>query len=71
MGGVDIILRIITYILGIILMSISLSFLVMYSNLFALGYDLWAYICYITTKVECLIGILGIILVSSSFKKGN
>ncbi len=50
-------------------MSISLTFLVLYANLFALGYDFWEYMSFVGTKVECLGGILGLILVGSSFKE--
>lgn len=52
-------------------MSISLTFLVMYSNLFALGYNFFEYLCFISTKLECLVGLLGILLVCCSFRKGN
>lgn len=48
-----------------------MTFLVMYANLFSLGYNWLEYLGYIATKLECLVGIVGIILVCCSFKKGN
>jgi len=42
----------------------------LYLNLFTLGYNLGDFLCFILKKVECLIGLVGIILVVCSFKKG-
>lgn len=68
MIGVDTILRIITYIIGIVLISIAISFMFLYTNLFTIGYSLADYLLFIIKRVECLILILGIILVVKSFK---
>lgn len=70
-SGVDNILRIGYYIAGIILTSIALTFLVLYSNLFAFGYSFLDYLLFVIKKLECLSIIPGIILVCCSFRKGN
>lgn len=57
--------------IGIFLVSLSLMFLILYLNLFTIGYTFFEYLGYVASKVECLGGILGIILIVGSFKKGK
>lgn len=61
--------RIVCFILGIILTSYSLMFIIIYINLIKMGYSFIEYIKYIFTRIECLLIILGIILIIVSFKK--
>ena len=66
--GVDTILRILTYIIGIILISIGLTFMLLYTNLFTMGYTFLEYFLFIIKRVECLIIFLGILLIIHSLK---
>ncbi len=59
-----------SYLGGVLLISISIVFMVMYSNIFSFGASFLEYLIFIATKVECLCMFLGIILVVYSFKKG-
>ncbi len=59
-----------SYLSGVFLISLSIVFMVIYSNIFAFGASLCEYLVFIATKVECLSIFLGIILVVYSFKKG-
>ena len=65
------ILRILLYIIGILIISISLSYMYLYTNLFTIGYTFKEYLLYILTRYECLMIILGIIIVVVSFRKGK
>lgn len=65
------ILRILLYIIGILIISISLSYMYLYTNLFTIGYTFKEYLFYILTRYECLMIILGIIIVVVSFRKGK
>ena len=62
--------RIFTYILGIIIVSISLSFIYLYTNVLTIGLTFGDYLLYISKKWECLMLFLGIILLVYSFRKG-
>ena len=55
--------RIVCFILGIILTSYSLMFIIIYINLIKMVYSFIEYIKYIFTRIECLLIILGIILI--------
>lgn len=62
-------MRLILYILGIIIISISMTFIYLYTNLFTLGYTFFDYIVYIIKRWECLMMIVGIILVGYSMRR--
>lgn len=54
---------------GVFLTSYGLTFIIIYINLLNMGYTLLGYIKYILTHFECLIIILGIILLYLSFER--
>ena len=53
-------MKIILNILGILLTSIGIIYIISYLNLLTIGYNLYNYLCFIIKKIECLITILGI-----------
>lgn len=57
------------FIAGVFLTSYGLTFIIIYLNLLNMGYTLFGYIKYILTHFECLIIILGIILLYLSFER--
>ncbi len=54
--------RIILFILGLIMSSMGLSYIIMYLNLLVIGYSFIDYLIYIFTKLECIIFFVGYIL---------
>lgn len=50
---------------GILFMSIGLFFLILYTNLFTLGYSFWDFVHFISRKVECLLFLVGLFLLIS------
>ncbi len=62
-------LRILLYIVGVYLISISILFMIIYLNLFIMGYTFINYVYFIIRRVEVLSIIPGIILVTLSFRK--
>lgn len=54
---------------GVFFTSYGLTFIIIYLNLLNMGYPLFGYIKYILTHFECLIIILGIILLYLSFER--
>lgn len=61
--------KILFFILGIYLCSISLMFIVIYLNLLKMNYTLIQYLKYIVTHIECLVFIVGVILIKISLKR--
>jgi len=61
--------RIICFILGVILCSNAIAFIIIYLNLLNMDYSFIDYIKYIFSSVECLTFIIGIPLIIISFKK--
>lgn len=55
--------------LGILFLSISLFFMILYLNLFTLGYSFFDYVHFINSRIECLIFYVGIILIIIGLKK--
>ncbi len=65
------ILRIILYIIGILIISTSLSYMYLYTNLFTMGYSFKEYLLYILKRWECIMFLLGILIIVICFKKGK
>lgn len=66
------IFRLTLFFLGILLCSISLSFIIIYLNLLNMGYNFKEYVHFIISKWECqtiLIG--GILIFLSLYRKGR
>ena len=55
--------------LGILFLSISLFFMILYLNLFTLGYSFFDYVYFINSRIECLIFYIGILLIIIGLKK--
>jgi len=55
-------MKIILYVLSICLMVIGLSFMIIYTNLFAFGYSFFNYCEFIFTRFEVLIFFVGLLL---------
>jgi len=66
------IFRIMLFLLGIVLVSLGLSFVIIYLNLLNMGYNFKEYVHFIISKWECLIIIVGGILIFLSlYRKGK
>ena len=64
--------RILLFLVGFGLCIIGLSYIVMYMNLFVIGYNFFEYVKFIIRRIECLNLLLGIILIFISvFLKGG
>lgn len=61
--------KIFLFILGILLISISCFFWILYLNLFSFGYNIQKYVYFISSRIECLLFLPGILLVFYSLKK--
>ena len=61
--------KIMYFLLGIILISISTIFFLMYTNLINIGYSLLDYILYCLKRIECLLIIPGIIILYFKYIK--
>ena len=62
-------IRFIPLVIGIILCSISIFFLIIYLNLFTMGYSFLEFVKFINTRVECLLLYIGIILIIYSLER--
>ncbi|CDA60141.1 unknown [Clostridium sp. CAG:524] len=63
--------RIIYFILGIIITSSALMYIVIYLNLLRMGYSMLDYVKYVFSSIECTKIFIGIILIILSLKKGR
>ncbi len=61
--------KIVYFVLGIIMTSYALMFIIIYLNLLKMGYSFLEYLKYIFTRFECLILFLVILLICLSFRK--
>lgn len=61
--------KIFLLLLGIIMVSCSLFFIIVYLNLINMGYDFKEYFLFICKRVECLIMIPGIIIIILVLRK--
>ena len=65
-------IKILTFLLGFGFMVIGLTYAITYLNLLSMGYDFYDYFSFICRRVECLITIIGLILISIViFMKGE
>lgn len=63
--------RIIYFILGIIITSSALMYIVIYLSLLRMGYSMLDYVKYVLSSIECTKIFIGIILIILSLKKGR
>lgn len=64
-------MHILSLLIGIFLTSISLFFLILYTNLLTMGYSFLEFVQFISTRLECLLFILGLIIILFSFERGR
>ena len=57
-------MRIVLYILSVFFMSIGLTFIIIFSNLFSFGYSFFEYLEYILTNFYCLLFLVGFVLLN-------
>jgi hypothetical protein len=55
--------KIFLFFIGFLLTVIGFTFIIIYLNLTSMGYSFFDYLKYICSRVECLISIVGIILI--------
>lgn len=64
--------RVMLFLLGIVLSSLGLSFIVIYLNLLNMGYNFSEYVHFIISKWECLIIFVGFFFIFLSlYRKGS
>lgn len=61
--------KVVFFIIGIMLSSIGLFFMIIYANLLTLGYSFLEYVKFINMKVECLCFYLGIVIILISLER--
>lgn len=61
--------RIILFLIGILLMSVGLFFLIIYLNLFTLGYSFFEFVKFISVRFECLIFLIGFLFLILALRK--
>ncbi len=65
-------LKILIFLFGFGLTVIGLNYIVIYLNLFSIGYNFFEYVNFIIRRIECLNLVFGIILmIISTFIKGG
>ena len=64
--------KIMMFLLGILMASIGLSFIIIYLNLLNMEYNFYEYVNFIISKWECMIIFVGLLLIFLSiYRKGN
>ena len=61
--------RVVCFIIGMLITSYSLMFIIIYLNLIKMGLTFKEYFKYISTRIECISILFGIILIYISFIK--
>lgn len=65
-------IRIILFLFGFGLSIIGFIYIIMYLNYLSIGYSFLDYLRFIITRIECLVSILGIIIINLAiFMKGD
>lgn len=64
--------RIFFFLLGFGLSVIGFMYMIIYLNLFAMGYSIIDYLVFVFTRTECIFGIIGFLIVTIAiFYKGG
>jgi len=61
--------KIFLLLLGIILVSYSLFFIIVYLNIMSMGYNFLGYLLFICKRIECLLIIPGILIIIYVLRK--
>lgn len=56
-------IRIFLFIIGFILMTLGITYIILYTNYITLGYNFKEYVNLISSKLECLLAPLGLIII--------
>lgn len=66
------IFKVMMFVLGVVMASIGLSFIIIYLNLLNMGYNFREYVQFIISKWECMIIFIGILIIFLSiYRKGT
>ncbi len=57
------------YIIGVILISIGLFFVIIYLNLLTIGYSFFDFVKFISRRVEVWLGLLGLLCIGISLER--
>lgn len=63
-------MKLIGVLLGTIIASIGLMFIFLYTNLLTMGYSFLDFVKFISTRLECLLFLFGILMIVFSFERG-
>ncbi len=64
--------RIFFFLIGVLFMTVGFSYIIVYLNLLSFGYTISEYLQYIITRYECILLLVGFIIVLTSvLRKGN
>ncbi len=58
-------MHILRILFGIFFMSVGLFFILLYTNLFSIGYSFTLFVHFISRRIECLLFLIGVILLVS------
>ena len=68
----DIMIRVFFFLFGFGFTTLGFSFIILYLNLFSMGYNFYDYVNFIIRRPECYLGIAGFIIMAISiFTKGE
>lgn len=56
-------IRIFFFLIGFALMVIGFSFIILYLNLFTIGYNFFVYVNFIIRRIECYYALIGFIII--------
>ena len=56
-------IRIFFFLIGFALMVIGFSFIILYLNLFTIGYNFFEYVNFIIRRIECYYALIGFIII--------
>ena len=56
-------MKILSIMIGYIFMVVGFTYILMYTNLFSFGYDFYEYFNYISTRYECYLFLIGLIMI--------
>lgn len=59
------------FLTGFGFMVIGFTYMIIYLNLFTLGYTITEYLLFIVTHIECLFAFIGFVLIIISMHKGD
>lgn len=63
--------RVIFFLFGFFLMTIGLTYIIVYTNLLSFGYTLGEYFCYLVTRYECWYFVIGLLIDTFLIFKGE